>query len=76
MSKPFVVEIGPRTVTLTAFGPVPHADYLQPLQSFRISLKDWQALVANGGPAVGRTAYFNFPPAALAAHGVTTGEPT
>jgi hypothetical protein len=74
MSKPFVVEIGNRYVTFTEFAPVPQADYLQPVQAFKISLKDWQILVANGGPQAGSANFFNFPPAALAAHGITTGE--
>jgi len=73
--KPFTVEITKRSATFTFFAPVPGAEYLQPTEQFRIPIKDWRALTANGGPADDTATFFNFTPTQLAAHGVRTNEP-
>ena len=72
MIKPFIVEIGSRSVTFTEFTTVPGAAYLRPVQSFRIPLKNWRDLVANGGPQPGSATCCNFTLEQLEAHGVNT----
>lgn len=72
MSKPFTVEISSRSVAFTEFTTVPGAAYLQPVQSFRIPLKNWRDLIANGGPQPGSATFCNFTPEQLEAHGVIT----
>jgi hypothetical protein len=69
------VEVSKCSVTFTFFAPVPGAEYLQPAEQFRIPIRNWRALVADGGPDSGSVTFFNFTPAQLAAHGVQPGQP-
>lgn len=69
-AKPFTVEINRQCAVFTEFTTVPGAEYLQPVQSFRIPLANWRELVANGGPQVGETVYCNWTSAQLQAHNV------
>ncbi len=68
-AHPFTVQITSRSVTFTQMTTVPGADYLQPVHSFTLPLKNWRELVADGGPEIGSITFFNFTPAQLAAHG-------
>lgn len=74
--KPFTVQINARTVTFTSFTEVAGAEYLAPVQSFTISLKDFRELVAHVECQPGNTSFFNFTEQQLQAHGAATLQPT
>lgn len=69
--KPFTIQVTVRSVTFTAFKPVPGVAYLQPDEQFRIPIQNWRALLANGGPEAGSVTFCNFTPEQLKAHGAT-----
>ena len=71
-AKAFSVEVTGRTVTFTFFAPVPGADYLQPAGRFRIPLKCWRDVQEL---QVGQSAFCNFTPAQLKAHGALPVSP-
>ena len=71
MKGQFVIEFTNRTARLYRMKPVPGASYLVPGESLTIPAAVWREIV-NAPFKVGETSFFNFTPAQLAAHGVTT----
>lgn len=73
--KPFSVEVTSRVARFTFYDRVTGAEYLAPAKQFAIPIKNWRALVANGGPEADTLTYCNFPESQLAAHGVQIPKP-
>ena len=71
MKGHFALEVTKRTVRLYRMEPVPGASYLAPGESLSIPAAIWREMVKRPVEA-GEKTFFNFTPAQLAAHGVTT----
>jgi hypothetical protein len=73
--KPFSVEVTTRVARFTFYDRVPGAEYLAPAKQFTIPIKNWRALVANGGPEADTITYCNFTDSQLAAYGIQNQKP-
>jgi hypothetical protein len=73
MKGQFALEFTNRTARLYRMEPVPGATYLAPGDSLTIPVAIWSSIIKVPVKA-GETAFFNFTPAQLAAHGVAPDE--